>query len=95
MPYQKRKSKESYGSGKGKRLRQLQLARDAKRIADESGASATAGPSTSMSAPEFETMHMVDAVPDVSCSSSDSDKEVIIDVFLDDNDNYLCESQVF
>ena len=93
MPYQKRKSKESYGSGKGKRLRQLQLACDAKRIADESGASVTAGPSTLISAPESETM--VDAGPDFSCSSSDSDKEVIIDVFLDDNDNYLCESQVF
>lgn len=74
---------------------QLQLARDAKRIADESGASATSGPSTSMSAPESEMETMVDAVPDVSCSSSDSDKEVIIDVFLDDNDNYLCENQVF
>jgi len=93
MPYQKRKSKESYGSGKGKRLRQLRLARDAKRIADESGASATSGPSTSMPAPESETM--VDAAPDISCSSSDSDKEVIIDVFLYDNNNYLCVSQVF
>ena len=55
------------------------------RIADKSGASATSGPSTSMSGPESETMpvpmNIVDAVPDVASSSSDSDKEVIIDVF--------------
>ena len=98
MPYQKRKSKESYGLGRRKRLKQLQLARDAKRIAEESGASATSGPSTSMTtmpAPEWETMDIVDAGPDVSSSSTasgDSDKEVVIDVFLDDDDNYLCES---
>ena len=61
MPYPKRKSKESYGSGKRKRLKQLQLARVAKTIADKSGASVTSGPSTSMSAPKSETM--VDAVP--------------------------------
>ena len=40
-------------------------------------------------------MDIVDAVPHVSSSSSDSDKNVIIEVFLDDDDNYLCESQVF
>lgn len=98
MPYQKRKSKESYGLGRRKRLKQLQLARDSKRIAEESGASATSGPSTSMTtmpAQESETMDIVDAGPDVLSSrtaSGDSDKEVVIDVFLDDDDNYLCES---
>ncbi|KAK2159891.1 hypothetical protein NP493_1684g00004 [Ridgeia piscesae] len=82
MPRQrKRKSKEPYGVGRRKRLKQLQFASDAKRIGDENGASATSGPATSMAtmpALESETLDIVDAGSDISSNSTvsgDSDKE--------------------
>lgn len=78
MPYQKRKSRESYGLSKPKRLKQLQLARDAKRVADESAASSS---TATIPAPGIQRSTS-------STGISDSDKEVVID----DDDTYLRET---
>ena len=73
--------------GKQRRLKQLHLARVAKRSADESTTS------TMMSAPKTKKHCDADDVEQIqrSSSSSDSDKEVFIDMFFRYNDTYLHE----
>ena len=89
MPYRKIKSKEAYGMEKHRRLKQLHLARAAKRSADESTTS-----TAMMSAPKTKK-HCDGDVEQIqrssSSSNSDSDKEVFIDMFFRYNDTYLHE----
>lgn len=84
MPLRKRKTKEGYGVGKQKRLKQLQLARELKRSVDESTTS-----TATMSAPDAETKEHGDG--DVQQIQRSSDKEVFIDMFFICSDTYLHE----
>ena len=94
MPYQKRKSKETYGLGKQKRLKHLQLVPGSKRNRPQS-ANGTTQILTMMTMSETKETSDVDDDEQIqrtsSDTTSDSDKEVYINVVFRYNYIYLLE----
>ena len=94
MPYQKRISKEAYGRGKQKRLKHLQLALGSKRNQPQSADENTQIFTTMTMSKTNETSD-VDDVEQIqhtsSDTTSDSDKEVNINVVFRYNYIYLLE----